>query len=200
MKKHQYAKIEEGFFNFVTDYVNQPKADLIQPKIDAIQPYLVPKGVIVIWSGAANNVPRAWALCDGTNGTPDLRGRFVLGGIAGTGFNSIGNKAGVTDITLQPFNLPPHTHSGSVSVSGETNTTGNHTHNYTYKERDMVQSGSSTPCWYGGSTQSTSAAGDHKHTVTASGTYKTNDGDQPTKGQSFSILPPYYALAYIMKL
>lgn len=36
----------------------------------------IPTGGIIIWSGSA--VPDGWALCDGTNGTPDLRGRFVL--------------------------------------------------------------------------------------------------------------------------
>lgn len=39
----------------------------------------VPKGTIVIWSGAADAIPSGWALCDGTNGTPNLSGRFVFG-------------------------------------------------------------------------------------------------------------------------
>jgi hypothetical protein len=37
------------------------------------------KGMIVMWSGDVTKIPTGWALCDGTNGTPDLRGRFVLG-------------------------------------------------------------------------------------------------------------------------
>lgn len=44
----------------------------------------VPPGSIVIWSGAVNAVPDGWALCDGENGTPDLRGRFVYGAGAHT--------------------------------------------------------------------------------------------------------------------
>lgn len=39
----------------------------------------VPKGTIVIWSGAADAIPSGWALCDGTNGTPNLSGHFVFG-------------------------------------------------------------------------------------------------------------------------
>ena len=39
----------------------------------------VPYGVIVMWSGQSNEIPAGWALCDGANGTPDLRGRFVVG-------------------------------------------------------------------------------------------------------------------------
>ena len=37
------------------------------------------KGIIVAFSGDVTNIPSGWALCDGTNGTPDLRGRFILG-------------------------------------------------------------------------------------------------------------------------
>ena len=45
----------------------------------------VPAGVIVMWSGVVALIPLGWALCDGTNGTPDLRGRFILGAtVAGT--------------------------------------------------------------------------------------------------------------------
>lgn len=39
----------------------------------------IPSGVIVIWSGALVNIPAGWTLCDGNNGTPDLRTRFVIG-------------------------------------------------------------------------------------------------------------------------
>ncbi len=39
----------------------------------------VPPGVIVMWSGFTVHVPAGWALADGTNGTPDLRGKFIYG-------------------------------------------------------------------------------------------------------------------------
>jgi hypothetical protein len=39
----------------------------------------LPRGVIVMWSGDLDTIPSGWALCDGSNGTPDLRNRFVLG-------------------------------------------------------------------------------------------------------------------------
>lgn len=39
----------------------------------------VPVGGIIMWSGPVGQVPPGWALCDGTQGTPDLRGRFVIG-------------------------------------------------------------------------------------------------------------------------
>jgi hypothetical protein len=39
----------------------------------------LPSGVIVMWSGPLDAIPAGWALCDGSDGTPDLRNRFVLG-------------------------------------------------------------------------------------------------------------------------
>lgn len=39
----------------------------------------LPAGIICMWSGLLANIPTGWALCDGLNGTPDLRGMFILG-------------------------------------------------------------------------------------------------------------------------
>ncbi|MBI3796516.1 MAG: tail fiber protein [Deltaproteobacteria bacterium] len=39
----------------------------------------LPRGTIVMWSGGINTMPDGWALCDGQNNTPDLRGRFIMG-------------------------------------------------------------------------------------------------------------------------
>ncbi len=45
----------------------------------------VPIGTIVIWSGAISNIPSNWALCDGQEGRPDLRNKFIVG--AGDRYN-----------------------------------------------------------------------------------------------------------------
>ena len=52
--------------------------------IERLRLYLVPGGFIGMWSGSAETIPTGWALCDGTNGTPDLTERFILG--AGKGY------------------------------------------------------------------------------------------------------------------
>lgn len=52
--------------------------------IERLRLYLVPGGFIGMWSGLAETIPTGWALCDGTNGTPDLTERFILG--AGKGY------------------------------------------------------------------------------------------------------------------
>ena len=67
----------------------------------------VPSGVIVMWSGSAGNIPAGWALCNGSSGTPDLRGRFVLGG--GGTYNP-GATGGEEEVTLTKSQIPSHTH------------------------------------------------------------------------------------------
>lgn len=197
MKKKQYANIEEPFMRL---FMPTPAPEPV---------VTIPKGGIIIWSGLANNIPNGWALCDGMNGTPDLRGRFVVGGIAGSAWYSIGNKGGVTDITLQPFNLPPHTHSGSVTINGTTEIDGLHEHELDdayYSEANCGNSGKlgsgnsdydNNFCTY---KHTTYKNGNHNHKFSSTGNFTTNDGNQTTKNQSINILNPYYALAYIMKL
>lgn len=75
----------------------------------------VPKGTIVIWSGAADAVPSGWALCDGQNGTPDLRDRFVVG--AGTSYE-VGATGGEATHTLMVNEMPAHAHSVPYNSTG----------------------------------------------------------------------------------
>ena len=81
----------------------------------------IPAGGIIIWSGAADAIPDGWALCDGNNGTPDLRARFVLGAGAA---HSTGERGGSKETTLEIGNLPltsyTFTHSGTSTGSGFT--------------------------------------------------------------------------------
>lgn len=82
-----------------------------------------PSGGIIIWSGASNNIPDGWALCDGTNGTPDLRGRFVLGE---SETHAVGSTGGEEEVTLTVEQMPSHNHSiGQVSTSSSATIGGN---------------------------------------------------------------------------
>ena len=58
-----------------------------------------PIGSITMWSGALVDVPAGWQQCDGTNGTPDLRERFILGS---GGAVSPGQTGGVSEHTHLP--------------------------------------------------------------------------------------------------
>ena len=74
---------------------------------DKIDKYLVPVGTIVLWSGTTSNIPTGWVLCNGSNGTPDLRDRFIVG--AGSTY-SVGATGGEASHTLTEDELPSHTH------------------------------------------------------------------------------------------
>lgn len=67
----------------------------------------VPAGVIVMWSGAISAIPAGWALCNGSNGTPDLRNRFIVG--AGSSY-SVGATGGSEMVTLTIAQMPSHNH------------------------------------------------------------------------------------------
>lgn len=105
----------------------------------------IPHGIIVMWSGTILTIPTGWALCDGTNGTPDLRAKFVRGAPnSSTNPGSTGGSA-------------THNHGGNTSAAG-----------------GGVRSGDY---------DAQSSPSGHSHTIT-----------------SDSNLPPYYEVAFIMKL
>ncbi|MCS7227923.1 MAG: phage tail protein, partial [Endomicrobia bacterium] len=93
--------------------------------------YMVPRGAIIMWSGSAASIPAGWALCDGTNGTPDLRDKFI---IAAGGTYSPGATGGTTSHThsvdIAAFTSAAessHTHSINPP-SATTSSAGSHDH------------------------------------------------------------------------
>jgi len=107
----------------------------------------LPRGTIVMWSGPT--IPEGWALCDGTNGTPDLRDRFILG--AG-GSYSVGATGGAESVS--------HSHTSLRDLGVYKRAKGGGDITYYLK---------------------------HGHPIT-------------TSTATIPILPPYYALYFIMKL
>ena len=71
----------------------------------------VPVGCIIMWSGAINDIPSGFVLCDGNNSTPDLRDRFVVG--AGNSYN-VDDTGGSESVTLTVNQIPSHKHTTSV--------------------------------------------------------------------------------------
>ena len=67
----------------------------------------IPTGAIILWSGASNAIPTGFVLCDGNNGTPDLRDRFIVG--AGSTYSK-GDTGGANSVTLTVDQIPPHSH------------------------------------------------------------------------------------------
>ena len=122
-------------------------------------------GMILMWSGSTTSVPEGWNLCDGTNGTPDLRNRFIVG--AGSSY-SVGSKGGSDTVTLTTAQIPSHSH---TYFKGSGNKT-------------TVNEGSG---W--GSSNVMSSLSTSDATTGSAGS-----------GSAHENRPPYYALAYIMKL
>lgn len=63
-------------------------------------------GTIIIWQGSKETVPDSWSLCDGSNGTPDLRNRFLVGNSVGLPLGSSGGS----DSHDHDFTGDGHTH------------------------------------------------------------------------------------------
>ena len=135
----------------------------------------IPAGLISMWSGSIGSIPSGWYLCDGANGTPDLRDRFVVG--AGSTY-SVAATGGAADAVVVSHN---HT---ATSVVTETP----HTHN--------IAGGFGTSGAFG------ALAGTGASVVSGSTstgiTVATTNASAGVSGTNAN-LPPYYALAYIMK-
>ena len=179
---------------------------------------MVPSGCILIWSGNSGNIPSGWTLCNGSNGTPDLRGRFVVGFDNNDGDFGIADTGGSKDAVVVA-----HTHSdgnyGTNDPGGHTHGDGNYTagssgsaHSHTYV--DQVGANEGYRPWKAGDNdcgarnKETDTDGTHSHSITGSsgsGGSHTHNVTGTSGGASGEVsggnknLPPYYALCYIMK-
>ena len=128
----------------------------------------VPVGGIILWSGLIASIPTNWALCNGSNGTPDLRNTFIVGAHSDA---VVGVNTATTTIT------------GSNTKTGGSKDAVVVSHNHSYVTKGGNYTGDS-------------------HTE-QSETWKlestVNTGDSGESGTNKN-LPPYYALAYIMRI
>lgn len=135
-------------------------------------------GTVTAFSGTFNDgypvnkntglVDNEWHLCDGMNGTPDLRNRFIYGG---NGTNN-GATGGEESHKLKEAELPAFRPSIRTSMLN----------------KDKY----SNHLWH--SDRATVAAGNDDHEMSTA-PFNTIGGDRPHNN-----MPPYYVLAYIMKL
>ena len=196
----------------------------LTPELNAHIAQQMPAGGIIMWSGSESNIPSGWALCNGQNGTPDLRDRFVIG--AGSTHRA-GDTGGNASVQLSENNLPAHSHTFS---NGQAASAGSHSHGDSFSvsssgahthevdavpssETASIESGhtwtlhGATSDIYGIKTTTAESAGSHTHSLTGSvssgGAHThtvTGTIGSTGSGNAFSILPPYYALCFIMKL
>lgn len=155
------------------------------------------KGMIMMWSGAANTIPSGWALCNGRNGTPPLQDKFIV--CAGSTYPAGLSGGSAThqhsaSITLTATDIPAHRH--RFSGDDRMNNKENGELNYSMR--------------YGTGTAAcgSSGTGDGSHFLTDDMIFNS-EGKSGSRSDTTSIrfstndtssLPPYYALCYIMKL
>jgi hypothetical protein len=144
-----------------------------------------PVGGIIMWSGSIASIPSGWALCNGSNGTPDLRNRFVVGAGSTYAVNATGGSADAIVVS--------HTHT-ATSTSTSTVTDPGHVHTF---------SGSTTGP--GGDPLIGNIVGTNSNTnsattgITVATTTSTTNASTGSSGTNAN-LPPYYALCFIQKL
>jgi microcystin-dependent protein len=171
----------------------------------------IPVGLIAMWSGVS--VPSGWALCNGLNGTPNLSDRFIVaagstypqnttggsltssagGGHTHTEASAGGhNHTGVTGGTaLTTSQMPSHTHTWSGTSTSEDN-------NYTAGSNWLREGSTVNNAAFTVTTTATGEGATHNHTIDTDGAHShtiNSVGDH-----THTTTPPYYALAFIMKL
>jgi hypothetical protein len=145
--------------------------------IPAVAPAL-PSGMILLWSGSSGSIPAGYYLCDGNNGTPDLRNRFVVGAGDTYSVNQTGGSADAIVVT--------HTHTATSVVTDP-----GHLHTQTeYNQPGIGNAG-------GGGARVNSLTA-NTGSATTGITVATTNANAGTSGTNAN-LPPYFALCYIMK-
>lgn len=183
---------------------------------------ILPKGVILMWYGSIASIPTGWALCNGQTvsgvTTPDLRNRFIIG----ADIDDSGAKTSVTGSNTQTGGtkdavVVSHTHTGTTAGQSA-----NHTHaavstvsdsGHSHRLPIDVFGNTDTQSLYGTNNADEGIAGDVRTEASTTGitvsttignnsvdhnhTFTTNASGVSGTNQN---LPPYYALAYIMKV
>jgi microcystin-dependent protein len=182
-----------------------------------------PIGTIKLWSGTPANIYSAfgpnWVLCNGQNGTPNLMDKFVIG--AGNAYAS-GATGGTTSYTLSVANMPVHNHGISdpghnhgVNDPGHAHGVNDPGHAHSYISPQFPSGGSNS---YQNGPQNTTWRAENINwaTTSASGTGISIAGSgtgiwlngsgtgisvqNAGSGAALTIIPPYYALCYVMKI
>ena len=176
---------------------------------------LVPVGGILIWSGSVASIPTGWALCDGTGGTPDLRGRFVVGSGSSYASGATGGAASANMLHIHSTpNATTDTGGAHTHAAGTTSTDGAHSHSLgsptgtSNEYYNSVNGGAATGADITHThtvSGNTNSDGSHAHTtpVTGSAGGHTHNIFQDTGealGTATNLRPPYYALAYIQRV
>ena len=171
----------------VTDILGKKSLQVTDTSDASQKGGFIPTGGIIMWSGSSSAVPNGWAICDGRNGTPDLRGRFIVG-MSNTDslnrgytngeknrseYRTIGNAGGQQKVTLSISEMPSHRH------------------NYQEYDRSVRQQKSGEKEAFNGG----GSSNQNRYNLRWWGRMQSQGGNQPHENR-----PPYYVVAFIMKL
>ena len=137
-------------------------------------------GMIILWYGDTSNIPGGWVLCNGSNSTPDLRDRFIIG--AGNNFTA-GSTGGSNSVTLSEANLPSHRHFVVSNSFGGQNRTGSNV-----SANNQVAKGTGAGNLY-----------ESYNLASTGGSASAGRSSSVGSGTAFDNKPLYHALCYIMK-
>jgi hypothetical protein len=181
---------------------------------DALNSLILPTGMIMMWAGNIADIPSGWALCDGSQGTPNLTDRFVLSAttqdkihVAGgytshmhvatidqAGDHSHGITVGDTALTIQQ--IPSHSHGNGVT-NDVTNTFNHGAIGANPNTSANINENADRPGVYEGNTTNVGGGQTHTHTGSSANAGSHVHGVEMQAGGN---IPPYYSLAYVMKL
>ena len=159
---------------------------------------VVPIGGIIAYAGQISAIPASWTICNGSNGTPDLRDRFIYGTNIQSEINTQGGSK-VSALQSHSHGVNGHTHTAN------TDTAPDHVHTGIMRYVNVGDPTADAEIGYDDvNVQSsylaqTQPAGSHAHTVTVSTTPSSLTGVVNIGDQEEGNLPPYVKLAYIMR-
>lgn len=176
--------------------------------------HAVPQGLIAMWHGLIANIPTGWALCDGTNGTPDLRSKFVKGATAATEAGGTGGSA-THNHTFTGSALAGHTHTvgvgdhtHAININTEAASTGISTG---VNSTVTIVDAPTTPAVFVAADRHTHSITDPTHShaidddtsgpdnISNATTSSTSGGTPAGSISTVNGEPPYYTILFIMK-
>lgn len=195
----QYAKFANSD-DLITAIDITSWSNLIRLKpVKDLQNRIVPLNTALPYWGLKADIPKGWQLCDGTNNTPDLRGKFLVGKSNETEFKNVGKTGGAKQVTLAEIEMPNHNHNVSIRIPP---------HKHDYRDRYMTEyfstGGVDGTEFAGNNLAGTNGDNDnryffYKNSTTSSSGGQTISTKVVNKGgnRPHQNLPPYYTLAYI---